>query len=372
MAADRFLIISGHDYRSKRKASVHFITECLASRGSVCFYSAGFSHLSRMGADVRLDLWSRANKVEQWGGVDCYLERTFVHPFNTAQGWLSPAEEFLFHNYAERSRPQLLEWIKQADAIILESGLPLLFAEQISRVNPAARMIYLASDDLRTIGCSSYLVDCLRRAAPSFDYAVLPSRQLAATMPPGLRLSYVPHGFNHDMFQGQPASPYADPVNAVSVGSMLFDDKFFKTACQAFPEVKFHIIGGGRRSLRVNEPNAIVLPEMPFQDTVAYILHATVGIAAYDKGSMPYYLSDTSMKLAQYDYAGLNSVCPEFAAGGRPGRFGYESSDPSSIVAAVRAALTTPRIQHDASEFLSWPDVTERILSPSLFPDTGM
>lgn len=372
MSEGRFLVISGHDYRSKRKASLHFIADCLARRGKVSFYSPGFSHLSRMAADVRLDLWSHANKVEQSDGVDCYLERTFVHPFNTAQGWLAPMEEFLFRNYAERSRPQLVEWIKQSDTIILESGLPLLFAERIAKTNPAAKMIYLASDDLRTIGCSDYLIDCLRRAAPSFDHAVLPSKQLAATMPPKLRLSYVPHGFNHEVFQGQTTSPYADPVNAVSVGSMLFDDAFFRTACRAFPEVKFHIIGGGRRSLRVTEPNATVLPEMAFHETVPYIVHASVGIAAYDKAATPYYLSDTSMKLAQYAFAGLNSVCPVFAAGGKPGRFGYESSDPSSIVAALRAAFATPRVQHDASEFLSWPEVADRILSPSLFPDTRM
>ncbi|MGH7487703.1 MAG: glycosyltransferase family 1 protein, partial [bacterium] len=344
----------------------------LRRRGKVSFYSPGFSHLSRMAADVRLDLWSLANKVEQSGDVDCYLERTLVHPFNTAQGWLSPVEDLLFQNYAEQPRPQLVEWIERSDTVILESGLPLLFAERVTRLNPTAKMIYLASDDLRTIGCSNYLIDCLRRAAPSFNHAILPSRQLAASMPPGLPLFYVPHGFNHEFFQEHTTSPYADPVNAVSVGSMLFDDRFFKTACRAFPDVKFHIIGGGRRSLGVTEPNAIVLPEMAFQETVRYIVHASVGIAAYEDATTPCYLSDTSMKLAQYAYAGLNSVCPLFAAGGKPGRFGYESSDPSSIVAALRAALTIPRIRHEASEFLCWADVTDRILSPSQFPDTVM
>ena len=101
-------------------------------------------------------------------------------------------------------------------------------------------------------------------------------------------------------------------------------------------------------------------------------MHASVGIASYECSTTPYYLSDTSMKLAQYADAGLNSVCPLSSAGGRPGRFGYQSSDPSSIVAALRAALTIPRIRHEASEFLCWPDVTDRILSPSQFPDTVM
>ena len=95
MSAGRFLVISGHDYRSKRKASLHFIADCLKRRGKVSIYSPGFSHLSRMAADIRLDLWPHANKVEQSGGVDCYLERTFIHPFNTAQGWLSSVEEFV-------------------------------------------------------------------------------------------------------------------------------------------------------------------------------------------------------------------------------------------------------------------------------------
>lgn len=42
MSEGRFLIVSGHDYRSKRKASLHFIADCLKRRGKVSFYSPGF------------------------------------------------------------------------------------------------------------------------------------------------------------------------------------------------------------------------------------------------------------------------------------------------------------------------------------------
>ena len=323
MSAGRFLVISGHDYRSKRKASLHFIADCLKRRGKVSIYSPGFSHLSRMAADIRLDLWPHANKVEQSGGVDCYLERTFIHPFNTAQGWLSSVENRRLKIMTKRPRPQLVEWIKQADTVILKSGLPLLFAEQIARINPAAKMIYLASDDLRTIGCSSYLIDCLHRAAPSFDHAVLPSKQLARTMPPIFRLLRAP--------RLQPRR-FPGPNNLALCGSGQRCQRWFhavrrqvlQDGVPRVPEVKFHIIGGGRRSRRVTEPNATVLPEMAFHETVRYIVHASIGIAAYDKATTPYYLSDTSMKLAQYAFAGLNSVCPLFAAGGKPGRFGYE------------------------------------------------
>jgi hypothetical protein len=69
MAGDRFLIISGHDFRTRRKASVHFIAQSLLQHGEVSFYSVGFSHVSRAKMDPRVDLWSLANTVCEVDGV---------------------------------------------------------------------------------------------------------------------------------------------------------------------------------------------------------------------------------------------------------------------------------------------------------------
>jgi 2-beta-glucuronyltransferase len=362
MSRKQFLFISGHDYRSKRKANVHFIASSLKRYGKVNFYSIGFSFLSRLKDDYRTELWPDSNRVSEFEDVSCYLEQNLVHPFNTNREWLKWPEAVLFEGYKIRPRPQLQDWIKSADTIIFESGISILLARQISLANPEATKIYIASDDLRTIGCSDYLVRCLGRSASSFSYAVLPSRLLAATMPQNMKLIVVPHGLDQTAFEAGQPSPYSTGTNAVSVGSMLFDANFFEIACRNFPEVKFHVIGGGQESLRVSGNNAVVLPEMAFAETIRYVNHASIGIAPYTAQSAPYYLSDTSMKLMQYQAAGINAVCPYFAAGKRTGRFGYDPDNEESIVRAVRQALTTPPV--GSTKFLSWDEVTDLILSP--------
>ena len=231
-------------------------------------------------------------------------------------------------------------------------------------------MIYLASDDLSTIGCSESLSRALDRSAASFAYAVLPSKRLAQAIPASMTKAYVPHGFDKEAFLPASELPFSSPINAVSVGSMLFDANFFRTACAEFPNVTFHIIGGGRNSSDLAAANLVVLPEMPFSETVRYIRHASVGIAAYTANDAPYYLSDTSMKLWQYQYVGLNSVCPFFACGEIPGRFGYDPDNTASIVAALDRAFGAARFEPDHSLFLDWSDVVDRILSPQKYADT--
>jgi 2-beta-glucuronyltransferase len=372
MTAPEFLIISGHDYRSKRRANTHFIADVLAQRGKVNFYSIGFSHLSLIKSDPRAELWAKANVAEEFRGVQCYLERSVVHPFRMGREWLDVPEALWFESYARKPRKQLRDWVAGAQTIIFESGLSVLLAEQVAMANPAAKKIYLASDDLRTIGCSENLSRALDRSAACFDYAVLPSRLLVQAVPANMTKTYVPHGFDKEAFLGPCVSPFSSPVNAVSVGSMLFDANFFRTACAEFPNVMFHVIGGGRNSAGLASENLVVWPEMPFSETVRYIRHASVGIAAYTANDAPYYLSDTSMKLLQYQYVGLNGVCPFFACGEFPGRFGYAPDNSASIVSALDRALGADRFEPDDSLFLDWSDVVDRILSPGEYADTGI
>jgi 2-beta-glucuronyltransferase len=372
MTAPEFLIISGHDYRSKRRANMHFLADALAGRGTVNFYSIGFSYFSLIKSDPRAELWTQANTVERRGGVQCYLERDLVHPVRTGRDWLHRPEAAWFASYARKPRKQFWDWVATAETIIFESGLSVLLAEQVAIANPAARKIYLASDDLKTIGCSDVLKDALDRSAASFTHAVLPSKLLAQALPAGMAKAYVPHGFDKAAFSPAGESPFSGPVNAVSVGSMLFDANFFKIACAEFPKVAFHVIGGGRNSTGLAAENLVVLPEMPFSETVRYIKHASVGIAAYTAGDVPYYLSDTSMKLWQYQYVGLNSVCPHFACGELPGRFGYDPDNSASIVAALDDALGAARFEPNHSLFLDWSDVADRILSPQDYADTAI
>ena len=99
---------------------------------------------------------------------------------------------------------------------------------------------------------------------------------------------------------------------------MLFDESFFTSAADQFPEVQFHIIGPGRTSDALSRSNVHVYGEMKFAETVKYIKHAKFCIAPYRRNEHATYLADTSMKLLQYDFLGLPSVYPAFAAGDHP------------------------------------------------------
>jgi 2-beta-glucuronyltransferase len=90
MTAAPFLLISGHDFRSPRQANTHFIADELARRGQTRFFSVGFSFLSKLKHDPRVSLWDRANTIENYNGVDTYLWRTFLHPFNLRKKLLAP------------------------------------------------------------------------------------------------------------------------------------------------------------------------------------------------------------------------------------------------------------------------------------------
>ena len=365
----KFLIISRHDYRSRRKANVHFIAHELARLGTTRFFSSAFSVLSYLTQDQRLPLWRRANRVERLDGVEAYLWKTVTHPCK-APGFLQGAMDRYFRSYIEHAPAALRAWIADSDLVLLESGGPEIFFDFVRRHNPKCRIAYIASDALETIGSAPYVIKEFQRVAPQFDAAYLPSKLLAPAFPPGCRLYCVPHGIDAGSLQASAASPYKGGVNIVSVGNMLFDPRFFEVAAPAFPDVNFHVIGGGNGARKLAAPNIAVYPETPFKDTLPYLKHADAGVAPYAADKAPAYLTHTSMKLMQYGYLGLPAICPAAVAGACRGRFGYAPDNPGSIAQAVRDALSFGRF--DRPDFLSWAEVTQRILAPDKFPDTAL
>ncbi|MCC5810566.1 MAG: glycosyltransferase [Ectothiorhodospiraceae bacterium] len=368
--APRFLVLSAHDYRSPRKANIHFIAEELAGRGQVRFFSLRYSRLSRYTADPRLSLDSLANRVERHKGVDCYLWKTPVHPFNTRRAALRMGEDMLFRWYVGAASPVLRQWLEEADVILFESGVAPVFFDLARKLNPSARTIYIASDDLDTINVAEYVKRTFRRVAPAMSAIRLPSRALAPSVPSRGNVYFIPHGINHALADREDASPYGEGEHAVSVGSMLFDPDFFVHASRLFPDVHFHVIGCGQASHSEYGPNVTVYGEMPHDETVRYIRHARFGVAPYRSEAVPPYLADTSMKLIQYDFLGLPAVCPHAVVGDYSTRFGYTPGDPDSIASAIVSAREAPH--RPSRRHLSWQEVTDRVLQPDQFEDTRL
>jgi 2-beta-glucuronyltransferase len=363
-----FLVISRHDFRSPRKANMHFIAEELALRGPTRFFSFGFSLLSCLKHDPRLSLWRRSNRVEALGGVECYLWRTPLHPVNLRRKGLKPIERFLFRTYRAMAPKTFRQWIAESNTIILESGFPVIFIRLCRALNPNARLLYNASDSLVAIDCANFICDEFRALAPTMDGIRVPSPRLKDEMGPGSRVFHVPHGIDKSIADDADPSPYGGGINAVAIGSMLFDPVFFEIAASAFPEITFHVIGGGHHAAGLAAPNIVLYGEMPYLKTIPYLRHANFGIAPYNGVKAASFLADTSMKLTQCGFLGVPAVCPRIVAGAHPGRFGYDPGDHQSIVLAIKNALALGHFP--VVPALSWAEVTDRLLAPQNFADT--
>lgn len=363
---ERFVILSGyHDYRSGRKVDLHFVADELAKDADVFFLSLRFSFMTRRREDPRHALWDRANVFETVRGVECYLWRTPVHPCRLPPA-AALAERAIFGLFARYLPAGARDRIRGADTVFVESGLGIVYLDLIRRLNPGARLVYLVSDALDSIGQAGTVKRALAAKAHLFDAVRVPSPLLASEVPRGTPTYLIPHGIDAGAFASAGPSPYrAGSVNAVSVGSMLFDPGFFALAGRCFPDITFHCIGSGHSGPSAG--NVLFYPEMPFADTLPYLRHADLAVAAYGPGVAPY-LTHTSMKLMQYDHLGLSAVCPAEVAGGHPGRFGYRRADEASVRGAVAAALAAGR--RAGARHLSWAEVAARLRDPAAFPDT--
>ncbi len=362
------LLLTAHDYRTPRRANMHFIADALRLRGPMRFFSLRYSALSRRKNDLRSFLDDRANAVETVDGVDCYLWKQVVHPFNTRRRMLRSLEDAMFSWTAAHPPEILVRWMREADVIFFESGSAVVHVALAERVAPRARRVYIASDDLRTINVADFVEREFARVAPRMDALCLTSRKLASAMPSTDNRYFVPHGLDPRIGTRADPSPYDDGVHAVSVGSMLFDRTFFEIAAPLFPDVTFHVIGPGDVDRAGFAPNVRIYDEMAYDETLRYIKHARFGIAPYVAEAVPVYLADTSMKLMQYRFFGIPAVCPDAVTGDAPDRCGYAPRSAASIRTAIEQALAGRRAE--VPPVLDWRQVTDRLVDPAAFADT--
>jgi 2-beta-glucuronyltransferase len=353
-----------------RRGSIQALASAMARMGhTVTFISVRFSLLSLIKGDSRNFLWRKASRPEWVDGVLCYLWFTTVHPFQARNRTL---ELLLRPHYWLHKRLKngfLDDSFRDADFIVIESGQGILFAERARRMNPRAKIIYRASDKLSTIGASEMLQAELEKSADAFDWFCLLSADMADEFAWAReRTFYVPLGIDPDEYRDNGPNPYVAPANAVSVGSMLFDPRFFQTAASLFPAIEFHVIGCGTKFDA--PPNVKFYDEMAFKDTLRYIEHASFGIAPYRDVDGAGYLATSSLKLKQYEYMGIPAVCPFFAVGQSSNRFGYAPADQASIEHAIGLALNSVFVAIQPP--MNWQDVARRLLDPQDYPDCDL
>jgi 2-beta-glucuronyltransferase len=355
------VLISRHDYRTRRRASVHFIAEAMARKGHhVRFISIGYSFLSKFRKDSRCELDSRSNKWEAVDDVQCYLWKTPWHPFDAGLGVLRRLGGYLYDIWANTPCQAIDESAAWADAIIVESGIGPILLKRLDKMRSTALMIYKSSDLLATAKVHPRIQVVLDRDIRLLDHIIVVARSMRphfakATCP----IHFIPHGIDTDIFAQPSESPYARSKNIVSVGSMLFDNQAVAAAASAYPDYQFHLIGC--RASGDFPSNVIQYDEMPFEKTVRYLQHADVGLAVYADMPDGRYLVDSSMKLMQFGHIGLPAVTPHFAVGDVPLRFGYDPLVPSTIVDALAQAMRYVP-QEEVVSASSWDEQTGEIL----------
>lgn len=370
--APRIVIISAvHDYRMARRGSIQAVADAFQRSGfHTTFLSVRFSALSLMKHDPRAFLQGRVNRFETHNGIHCYLWWTPFHPFKTGSALFDAAMVPLHDVYAAWPNPEIDRLFRGADIVLVESGLGVLLIPRIKRQNPRASIIYRGADALDTIGAHGLLLRRLIASADHVDRFCLLARgmapQFAFASP---RTFVVPQGIHRPDFDGIGPNPYSPGRHAVCVGSMLFDPSFFDVAGPAFPDVSFHVIGCGVGYR--GGANVHVYPEMPFGQTLPYVAHADFGIAPYRDAPMAQYLAESSLKLTQFSYVRIPAVCPHFAVGERPHRFGYTPGDAGEIVSAISAALADT-FEANETQPPSWDEIVPRLLEPERFADTAI
>jgi 2-beta-glucuronyltransferase len=360
--------VTGHYYGSKRKANFHFLAESLARQGwEVVFVTSQISPISRWRGDLRFDYPVReeANRpVSKGPGLTSYVWYTPFHVFHLRSALLDRLSAPLFRLYARLPLGGLEPLVRDADLIMLESSGALLLAERFRALNPAARLVYRVSDDVRNLGQHQLIVDAEMTAAPLFDLVSAPSRYTVDRFRhlPTVRLH--PHGIDGAAFDEAVRSPYGPGVNLVSVGTSFFDPDFIPAAAALFPDWTFYVIG--RVPPQDGLPNVRWLGEMPFAQTIGYIRHADIGLAPYVYRPGAETLADSSLKLNQYTWCRVPAVAPDFALrSDRPHIFGYRAGDPRSIRDALLRAQAFPKARISRAGICSWDELARLIASPA-------
>jgi 2-beta-glucuronyltransferase len=371
-AVKKIVVLSAyHDYRTAKRASIHQVARALANLGhDVSFISMRFSHLSRWKGDSRLALADRSNRIEMVDGIKCYLWRTLLHPFASSKASINAMMGAFFEIYAQTPNKTVDQLLSNADYVIIESSVAAIFVRRIHRLNPQAHIVYYATDLLDTVGAHPFVQRQLEKDGALIGHVSMRSPRMMNDFKwAGPRRYRAEFGVDVTEFSEVGATPYNTPCNVVSVGSMLFDPSFFQTVAPVFPEITFHVIGCG---MKFSSPdNVIIYDEMRFRDTLAYLKYATIGVAPYRPAPGTEYLAESSLKLAQFEYFGLPSVCPDFAVGANTARVGYQVNDRDSMCKSLSRALkmvgkVRPR------QFQSWEDVAARVLKPQDYPDTAI
>jgi 2-beta-glucuronyltransferase len=351
----RALIVTGHFPRQARRAGIPWLAARMDAAGwEVVFATVGYSRLSMWRGDRRLEGVSPP-PVEGETVIAPGLTAVFglppVHPMSLRVGVLDRLAAPMGGVFARWWAPRLAPHAARADLIVVESGPPVMLARGLRAAAEAVPMVYRASDDVRLLGLPDWL--CLEEitAAPLFDRISVASPVLARRWSghPGLAID--PIGVPKANLAVVQADPYPAPrarVEAVCAGTTLLDIEQVMTLARLHPDWRVTVIGRIKARPSLMPGNLRLMGERPFDETVAHIRHADLGLAPYaDRPGVEYQTAQSNRMLLYRHFRlpiiGPRRICnPEV-----PSVIGYDPRNLTDMARAAALALDLPPLPPD-------------------------
>ncbi len=345
----RVVLISGHYLGSKRRAGFHHLAEAYWRAGwDVTFVTAHISLLSRLRRDHRFAYPVRAEAntfVTVRERLTSFVLMTPMHPVSLRSDLANRLAAPLFARYARISLKLLEGRLADADLVVFEGSAALLLVDRIRNLAPRARLVYRASDDLRRLGLHPLILEAEAKAIPLFDEVSVPTTQIADVLGRFGTVHVHPPGIDKAAFDRPTQSPYEDGTNGIFAGvSPFFDYESLRAAAEVASHASFHVIGPPPRPM---PENVTFRSEMPFDELVPYLQHATFGLLLFPGGAAAVALGGQGNKVAQYSYCRLPIVAPAHLDIERANMCVFERGDPVSL----RNALAQAEQMEHSAEF---------------------
>jgi 2-beta-glucuronyltransferase len=359
----RVVLITSHYFNSDHKAGFHWLAESFWRAGwDVLFFTESISWLSVLRRDprCRYPIVREANRLcDVRDRLASYVWLTPFHPINLRLAALNRLSAPVLRLYPRFSLGAAEPVIAAADLFVFDSDHGLFLFDRFKELNPRARFVYRASDDVRMMRHHPLVPDQEERIVGRFDLVSVPSARLGGRFANLTNLDVHHHGLDKTLFDRVHANPYPTPgPNVLYVGKHHFDADFMMRAVRLFPDWSFHVFGG--MGGLPAAANLFCHGERPFAELVPYLQHADIGLQnlTYTPGAECF---TDSLKIFQYTYCRLPIVAPSFLKHDRPHVFYYEAGNDASIRRALLAAHAYDRTQIATASVLSWDDLARKL-----------
>lgn len=360
----KVILFTSHYYKSKNRAGFHWIAQELHRKGhQVVFVTTPVTPINLITKTTNVPIkatlpFSRKEKIAS--GFYSYIWLTPLHPFKIGNSvvdrCIGYASSIL---YAKWPFTSFIKHIYSADMVVFESNHALMLFDRVRRMNPNARYIYRMSDDLELMAYNDKVRAEEQRWMECFNLVSVPSNYMYNKYSHKGQLRLQHHGLSKEAFDQVTINPYSGKNNAVFVGMSQLNQEALRILAESNPQWTFHVIGPFDRLHSLS--NIIYHGRMAFEDTVAYIKHADIGLQLmqYSKGAESF--SDT-LKVIQYTYCKLPIVAPSFLTNNRENMCYYDDSEIESVALAFDAAVNMRETAVDYGKVSSWSEVVDQLL----------